>query len=920
MTTTTNNSNNEVYSTVSQIYDYLSIQGINTKFGLNSTDLDIFIIKELIDNALDFIEQNAKEFVNGKCPFVDVIITEDNKKEVVKIRVRNSNAGINNIFTKERINKIFTLHDYYSSKRYRHKINRGELGDAFKAILCIPYAVAVNSTDDDYKSNNNRYQNWDYPLEINVSNDNRSIKVWIDNIDKIRRKEELEVKKEYNTLQQQQHQDKEQITDDSYYDNYYNYYNQQPFTEIVVYLPKTAVNYSEISDLLKKYVVENTHIEFSIQLSSQQQQPYFYPATQKIKNDWKNKESIYSYTLSEIKEYFRSIDKSYDNLNVYDEFVYKNFREGTTLAKDEVFKKLTFGDLKSDDNKIEYIVQKMKDNQKPIKYQSTSLSKLDLPFDIKFREQALKERLRQVYYIEEDSFIYKKFDKYYESADNGIQFPYKLEVVIAKSHILEEKLLTLIESLNFSPSLHTDSLFTANDWIFHLDKIKIVTKDVTTILQNCGYSIYNGKEHKKPYNLIIVNLISPRIDYNSHSKSNINLLPFAETFSKELYRTCKSSNSNNNRNKNDNSNEGTNIGQLRILLKERLESVLNNPELKNTDRWTQSTVYYILRKRLIDKGIPVRGRDYITGEIKNECEKLGIEIRGKGFKRHELGIIAAERAQLYFDGQVLGVSFDQLEELMKKGTDLLVIEKEGIADVLIDFANKWGIAILNSRGFLTEYATELSELAEKEGCNIAILTDWDSSGLLISSNLQNAYRIGIDLKTLEKFGLLKEDLEEKVLQKKERDNHLKNIKKLNSEHIPSPYSMSEWYEMIKYLEEGRKRIEIDSVIARVGSKAFWDFIIKELDKIFPERDYNRAIKVPKCVLPIIFEQFKENVSNIVSEIQSPIREKLIKILKHKKGFLDVKEEEKKIEEGLRSFVDTDEVKNKISEEFKKLFN
>ena len=52
--------NNEIYSTVPQIYDYLSIQGLNTKFGLNSTDFDIFIIKELMDNALDFIESNAR--------------------------------------------------------------------------------------------------------------------------------------------------------------------------------------------------------------------------------------------------------------------------------------------------------------------------------------------------------------------------------------------------------------------------------------------------------------------------------------------------------------------------------------------------------------------------------------------------------------------------------------------------------------------------------------------------------------------------------------------------------------------------------------------------------------------------------------------------------------------------------------------
>ena len=68
-----------IFSSEDQIYDYLSIQGINTKFGLNSTDFDIFIIKELMDNALDFIEQNAKEFVNGKYPFVDVNITRRKK-------------------------------------------------------------------------------------------------------------------------------------------------------------------------------------------------------------------------------------------------------------------------------------------------------------------------------------------------------------------------------------------------------------------------------------------------------------------------------------------------------------------------------------------------------------------------------------------------------------------------------------------------------------------------------------------------------------------------------------------------------------------------------------------------------------------------------------------------------------------------
>lgn len=91
-----------------------------------------------------------------KFPFVDVIITENGK--VIKIRFKNFDTGINNIFTEELINKIFNLEEYYGSKKYRHKINRGELGDAFKAILCIPYAIAINNNNDD-KSNKNKYQN-----------------------------------------------------------------------------------------------------------------------------------------------------------------------------------------------------------------------------------------------------------------------------------------------------------------------------------------------------------------------------------------------------------------------------------------------------------------------------------------------------------------------------------------------------------------------------------------------------------------------------------------------------------------------------------------------------------------------------------------------------------------------------------------
>ena len=81
------------------------------------------------------------------------------------------------------------------------------------------------------------------------------------------------------------------------------------------------------------------------------------------------------------------------------------------------------------------------------------------------------------------------------------------------------------------------------------------------------------------------------------------------------------------------------------------------------------------------------------------------------------------------------------------------------------------IALLNTRGFLTEYASILSEQASNKGCNTAILTDF-ASGLLIASNIPNVYRIGIDFHTLDYLDLDPDEVEEKY---KPKQNHLKPL-------------------------------------------------------------------------------------------------------------------------------------------------
>ncbi len=109
---------------------------------------------------------------------------------------------------------------------------------------------------------------------------------------------------------------------------------------------------------------------------------------------------------------------------------------------------------------------------------------------------------------------------------------------------------------------------------------------------------------------------------------------------------------------------------------------------------------------------------------------------------------------------------EENRELSLYGIDLLIIEKEGIAEQLAPFAYEKGIALLHTRGFLTDYASVLSEKSAKEGCNIAILTDFDDSGLAIAREVPDSYRIGIDFETLEDLGLDIEDVPGRIQSRK----------------------------------------------------------------------------------------------------------------------------------------------------------
>ena len=328
------------------------------------------------------------------------------------------------------------------------------------------------------------------------------------------------------------------------------------------------------------------------------------------------------------------------------------------------------------------------------------------------------------------------------------------------------------------------------------------------------------------------------------------------------------------------------------------------------NRWTLNTVWYLFLPTMeasVRDGIirAVVTRDYFKKLISKICNKAGI-------KREDLGIIAGVRAELYFDGTWTSVSFDAIEELAGKGTDIVFIEKEGVPEVLTEYADKYGIAMVNTRGYLTEYGKDLMTAAKISGANVAIMTDYDLTGINIASlSPKNMPWIGIDEATIEYFGLNRDSLTadatnmklvKTVKKKVEDDERFKNVN-------------------IEFLKE--KRVEIDAILAQVGDERFWGYIMSRLKEIFPTRDYNRAVILPerysKEKADLLPKATKKLVRYITDLTEDGTEETVatIKISQEKvEGFLDVQEQKKKnmkqLTEELAQYEDMKKLDDKIS--------
>ena len=322
--------------------------------------------------------------------------------------------------------------------------------------------------------------------------------------------------------------------------------------------------------------------------------------------------------------------------------------------------------------------------------------------------------------------------------------------------------------------------------------------------------------------------------------------------------------------------------------------------MTNLQKWTQSTVWYLFQTIMEKSQIEVN-RDTITGYIRDLCKDAGVT-------RESLGIYAGARAELYYNGTWSSVSFGKIAELAEKGTDIVCIEKQGVPEVLTEYADKYGIALLNSRGHLTEYGKDLMDAARKSGALVVIMVDYDLPGIKIASETPiDMPWIGVNEDTLIYFHLTREEVsipaesnqyEKYITILAKEGRHGSKAKNDNAGKIDTRFKDVD-LEFLKY-----RRIEIDAILAKVGGKRFFEFVMHQLNRISPARDYNRTISLSTeffnqenlHMLPDSARRFFEYIQNMSDAAVTKTKEDIKSKLENVTGFIEVQEKKKEIAE------------------------
>ena len=802
-----------------------------------SKALDVYSYDGLIKNVasrrllyVSVIKELIDNALDAKAQTVNISLIEESDSLILTI-------SSDTTFFRRAISATFASFDSFTSTKFRKLPTRGTLGNALKVVCGAPYALAQK-------------YNQGTPAVLLT----------------IRTPEGL-----HKILPPKNEGDSDPVLE-------FSDEPTSPMTEIAIKLPYVAsesyappLSYTR-DFLIPEYFVFNPWVKFTQRIGKESVE---YAPIAKARPYEVTRPSIHWFG---IRDFTRLISELAENIPREGELSIRDFVSGfrgfsAPDSQRNILQSLGIGNislvsLASDDEKIKNLYDEMK--LKSAAPEPETLGHLG--------KDAISAALKQIFPGMSESVFYQCSRKSVEEGDH--QIPYVIEAAVAR---LDEPYLYQFYGLNNSPFLLSyprfpvtadvfDDLFREIKWEWKPKKGRIGKAE--------SYSHFLKQFHlnEKEGAVVVLHVICPNLNTESYAKSKYNLTPIASDLVQVMYDVC------NRYVKSRVTPKTAKIAtmHLKIELLRRKDLLEKHGSIPQEEWTTQQGIYYKIRK-MMNGNIGMK-RESFAKAILRECE----ELFGARSWRERLGIKAAVRAQFFHRGKEDPVSFDSIEVLSQKGSDLLLIEKEGVAEILEPYASKRGVAVLNTRGFAVEYAKRIMEDAKAQRGNVFLLTDWDLEGLLMGKNLPQFRRIGINDSIIELAGRFYDPRRKLVRADVEED--YKPNKNIQSDKLTDA----------ERSEVAKTRVEIDAVLAAVGPAALWKAIEATISEQIKVRDLTRSIE-PEIRPPDSIAEPIKRIQDAICEIGEPMLEKNLDPLREwRKGFTDVEKLERRIQNDITS--------------------
>jgi hypothetical protein len=194
-----------VATSTKQMAGYFTVSGIENELSISEYDWPCFALKELSDNAYDWLNDHYPVITNTKRHSdsinyngsrtrkryiainiqIDKISNDPDLTRIFRIVGRNSNADQIEIFGggREGLEQIFDYTQWLSTKRNQHRMTTGSLGDFLKRHAGMAYASWNNIIHSNMNYNNNDCDDniqWEEPLIFRFNGSEYRVYIYYD--------------------------------------------------------------------------------------------------------------------------------------------------------------------------------------------------------------------------------------------------------------------------------------------------------------------------------------------------------------------------------------------------------------------------------------------------------------------------------------------------------------------------------------------------------------------------------------------------------------------------------------------------------------------------------------------------------------------------------------------------------------------